>query len=177
MGKGNKFVNVLLVILVLVGVYYTYLGGFMAVEFKEAPYAGFNAVVVNESGYYQSDAGLLKVKNYLDLSSVEGYRHVKFFSGRDSFYGKGKYKSGVILDRVELLRVSESENYSIVKVPEKEYLISEFPYKNKMSTLVASYRINSFLDEELVRLNMTLNSTTQIHETFYRKIVYLFEID
>ncbi|NCN87085.1 hypothetical protein GW932_04580 [archaeon] len=177
MREKNGFFGIVLVILVLVLTYFIYLGGLNEISFNEKYYDNFTFVYTNVSGNYLLKNNLNLGDSFLNKSLIETDKYIWKFDSRDKFFGSGEYLKGVELDRVMIAKINDLENYSVENFRGKDYLVSEFPYKNKLSFLVSDYKVYSNLDKELSRRNYNLTSSTVIYDNVENKLIYLFDVN
>jgi len=174
-------VAVLLVTLVAV---YAYYGGFEKVEIKIERAGGETIVYEEMTGDYAKTGEVTNNKVYYALlnDSVETYKGIGIFYDDPKKVAKEnlRYEAGCILEnnidsaKLEILK----EKYKIKTLPEKEYLVSEFPFKGMMSVLVGIMKVYPAVDKYLEGKNIKkADAMMEIYDVPNKKLYYRMEME
>ncbi|MDA3836190.1 MAG: hypothetical protein PF542_01070 [Nanoarchaeota archaeon] len=172
MKKGMIF-SVLIGFVLIGFVYFIYLGGFMKVEYSPQNYK-FSAVSMNCSNAYFDDTCFDKLTLFLDENNVDSHKTLTIYDSQDGLFGKGCFDKAVVLDSVELSRL-QGFGYSVLNF-DKRYLVLEFPYKSRWSSLVSDYKVNRLTKEKFLEKDVLIKENLMIYDSVNSKLIYLLEV-
>ncbi len=143
-------------IVVIIAALFIYYGGLRRVDFSIAKQGGETLVYVEQTGDYSKSAGPID-KMYYSLLNEEG---IETFRGFGIYYDnpqkveKSRLRSevGNILEDPDPAILKKLEGrYNIKTLTEKEYIVTEFPYRGKMSVMMGIMKVypamNRFVKE------------------------------
>lgn len=165
MTKKRGVWGVFFVLLVVIFVYFLFLGVFDSVHYNEKYFENMSFVKKNDSSFYSNGFGLSDLNEKLNSYEVEGVSYV--FS---------ENYSGIFLDRVYLSKINKID-FDIEMVLEGDYLVYEFPYKNKMSFYLGRYKFGINLEDELDRRGYVLRDEFVIYDSIEEKLIYVVSFD
>ena len=133
-------------IVVIIAALFIYYGGLRRVDFSIAKQGGETLVYVEQVGDYSKSAGPID-KMYYSLLNEEG---IETFRGFGIYYDnpreveKSRLRSevGNILEDPDPAILKKLEGkYNIKTLPEKEYIVTEFPYRGKLSVIIGIMKV------------------------------------
>ena len=133
-------------VVVIVAALFIYYGGLRRVDFTVAKQGGETLVYVGQVGDYSKSAGPID-KMYYSLLNEEG---IETFRGFGIYYDnprkveKSRLRSevGNILEDPDPAVLEKLEGrYNIKTLPEKEYIVTEFPYRGKLSIMMGIMKV------------------------------------
>ncbi len=143
-------------VVAIVTALFIYYGGLRRVDFSIAKQGGETLVYVEQVGDYSKSAGPID-KMYYSLLNEEG---IETFRGFGIYYDnpqkveKSRLRSevGNILEDPDPAILKKLEGkYNIKTLPEKEYIVTEFPYRGKLSVIIGIMKVypamNRFVKE------------------------------
>ncbi len=169
-------------VVVIVAALFIYYGGLRKVGFNIVKQGGETLVYVEQTGDYSKSAGPID-KMYYSLLNEEG---IETFRGFGIYYDnpqkveKSRLRSevGNILEDPdpEILEKLEGK-YNIKTLPEKDYIVTEFPYRGKMSVMMGIMKVYPAM-KRFVRENGFDEDgwVMEIYDIPGKKIVYRKEI-
>lgn len=161
MNLGRGLVVLVLVALTLGSVYMYSLGAFNKIDFNEQYYEDIIFISSNYSNGYVNDPNVYEMQVYLNENGVEGYNYVL-----------GDDYSGVVLDSVMLDKL-KTLDYSIVSFGGRDYVVSEFPYKNHYSFYVGDLKDKYNVEQYENKMNISFDNRTVMYDSISEKIIYL----
>lgn len=173
-------VILLLIIALLAG--YAWLGGFNKVVVHKALQGGETVVYQSLTGDYKQSGSAMDSIYY----SLKNDYQIETFKGFGIFYDnpqkveKSKLRSeaGCIIEHTDTGRLPKlPENWKTKVLPEKEYLVAEYPYKGKMSVMASLMKVYPALNKytKAHKLN-TDGAVTEIYDIPAGKIYYRKEL-
>ena len=152
--------KIALIILGLVVIFlaalFIYYGGLRRVEFNIAKQGGETLVYVEQTGDYSKSAGPIDKMCYslLNEEGIETFRGFGIFYDNPQKVEKSRLRSevGNILEDPDPAILKKLEGkYNIKTLPEKEYIVTEFPYRGKLSVMMGIMKVypamNRFVKE------------------------------
>jgi len=135
--KKILFITVIVIVGILIGIY-AYLGGFTKVEVRIEEQGGEVLVYENMKGDYKNTGKVLEKIYYslLNDDKIETYKGFGYYLDNPDEVSKEDLRSeiGVILEPKDYDKIPELEKKYLVRTfPKKEYIVTEFPYKNMAS--------------------------------------------
>jgi len=143
-------------VVIILAALFIYYGGLRRVDFSIAKQGGETLVYVEQVGDYSKSAGPID-KMYYSLLNEEG---IETFRGFGIYYDnpqkveKSRLRSevGNILEDPDPAILKKLEGkYNIKTLPEKEYIVTEFPYRGKLSVIIGIMKVypamNRFVKE------------------------------
>ncbi len=178
-----KIVLIILgLVVVIASSLFIYYGGLKKVDFYIAKQGGETLVYVEQTGDYSKSAGPID-KMYYSLLNEEG---LETFRGFGIYYDnprkveKSRLRSevGNILEDPdpEILKKLEGR-YNIKILPEKEYIVTEFPYRGKLSVMMGIMKVYPAMNRYVKENGFDEDGwVMEIYDIPGRKIVYRKEI-
>jgi len=173
-------VIVLLIFALLAG--YAWLGGFSKVTVYKKVQGGETVVYHSLTGDYKQSAGAMddiyyRLKNDYQIETFKGFG---IFYDNPQKVEKSKLRSeaGCIIEHTDTSRLPElPENLKRKVLPEKEYLVTEFPYKGKMSVMASLMKVYPALNKYTKEHNLNPDgAVTEIYDVPAGKIYYRKEM-
>jgi uncharacterized protein (TIGR02588 family) len=172
-------IAVLAVVLVAI---YAYYGGFKKVSFRIENQGGETVVYENVAGDY-SQTGKVSDRIYYTLlneEKVETTKGIGIYYDNPKTVAKDKLRSeiGCIvenLDSVTLTRLAEK--YQVKTLPQSEFVVTEFPFKGKLSILFGIMKVYPALDKFSKERGYIESPITEIYDVPNKKIIYRKQID
>lgn len=174
-----KIVIIILVALIAIvfGVY-AYLGGFQKINFSIRDAGGEILVYENHIGEYKNTGPVMDKIYYslLEEEKIETYKGFGIYYDDPSKVDKTKLRAevGCILENPDdeiLERLSGK--YNIKTFPKGSYLVSDFPYKGKMSVIIGIMRVYPAMDKYIKEHNIAEDGfIMEIYDVPGKKIDY-----
>ncbi|MFP4060416.1 MAG: GyrI-like domain-containing protein [Bacteroidales bacterium] len=169
-------------ILIIIFAFYTYYGGFKIININTAEKGGEFIVYEEVTGDYKlSGAAMDRV--YYSLINDSGIETTKGFgiyydNPRKVEKSKLRSEAGCIIEEKDLEKLSNlPENFKTRKLPVKKYIVTEFPYKGKMSVMFSIMKVypalNKFSKEKGFNEE---GAVIEIYDVPNKKILYRKEI-
>ncbi len=169
-------------VVIILAALFIYYGGLRRVDFSIAKQGGETLVYVEQVGDYSKSAGPID-KMYYSLLNEEG---IETFRGFGIYYDnpqkveKSRLRSevGNILEDPDPAILKKLEGkYNIKTLPEKEYIVTEFPYRGKLSVIIGIMKVYPAMNR-FVRDNGFDEDgwVMEIYDMPGKKIVYRKEI-
>lgn len=161
---------------------YTFFGGFKKLEFVEEKQGGETLVYEELVGdYRQSAAGMDRVYySLLNDHKLETYKGFGIYYDNPQKVEKSKLRAdaGCIVEEADVHRIPELKDPFRVKVlPEKEYLVTGFPFKGKMSVMVGIMKVYPAMSQYIKKKGYSEEGfVMEIYDTPGKKITYRKEI-
>lgn len=159
-----------------------YWGAFKSIKFTVVEQGGETLVYENMTGDYRQ-SGVVMDKVYYSL--LNDY-NIETFKGFGIYYdnpqkvetSKLRSELGCIIEESDIHRVSELDgNFKIKSYPKGKYIVTEFPYKGKLSVMLGIIKVypalNKFVKENGFNEE---GAIMEIYDTPNKKIVYRKEI-
>jgi hypothetical protein len=181
--KTIKIILIVLAILIIALVaFYAYYGGFKKMNISVAKAGGEVLIYEKIQGDYKQ-SGVIMDKIYYALLNEDKIETIKGFGiyyDNPKKVKKSKLRSeaGYILEKKDLDKFPILENkYTIRPLLEKEYIITEFPYKGKTSTLLGIMKVYPALNK-FAKLNGYKEDSPvmEIYDVPNNKILYRKEL-
>jgi hypothetical protein len=144
-----KIMKVLLIlivcILIICVVVYTYYGGFKRLKIEIVKQGGEFVIYDTIVGEYRQ-SGIVMDKIYYSLLNdfkIETYKGYGKYFDNPKKVEKSKLRSeaGCIIEPKDVNNAKASSVYISKVLPEQRYIISEFPYKGKLSVLISIMKV------------------------------------
>lgn len=172
------FLIVILVILLSVVIFSIYYGVFKKVVIELKTQGGETLVYQEVKGDYRQSAAVSDNVYYTLLNDFK----ITTYKGFGIYYNipgtvpvdEMKSDVGSILEESDLDRVKEVEGKFLVKkYPRKEYIVTEFPIKGKLSFLIGVFKVYPVLNKYSRDNNFNENgSVMEIWDIPNKKIIY-----
>lgn len=178
----KTLIIVILSIVALVLIIYSYFGGFKKITTEISRQGGETVVYEEITGdYKQSGTVMDKVYYSLrDTDNIDTYKGFGIYYDNPQTTEKLKLRSeaGCIIEPDDVNKVSAiSGNFKVKVLPEKEYLIAEFPYKGKMSVMFGIMKVYPAMNKYAEKNNLPAEGpVTEIYDVPNKKIIYRKEI-
>ncbi|TVR75361.1 MAG: hypothetical protein EA408_00380 [Marinilabiliales bacterium] len=169
-------------VVVIVAALFIYYGGLRRVDFNIEKQGGETLVYVEQTGDYSKSAGPID-KIYYSLLNEEG---VETFRGFGIYYDnpqkveKSRLRSevGNILEDPDPAILKKLEGkYNIKTLPEKEYIVTEFPYRGKLSVMMGIMKVYPAMNRFVREKGFNEDGwVMEIYDIPGKKIVYRKEV-
>lgn len=166
-------VTLLVIILAVCGYY----GAFGKVEFRIEEQGGEVLVYENMLGDYSQTAEVTN-RIYYDLLNNEKIETTKGFgiyldNPQEVETSKLRSEVGCILDNPDSALIARlSEKYNIKILPVGNYVITEFPFKGKISILFGIMKVYPALHKFCEEHNISGGAIMEIYDVSNKKIIY-----
>ncbi len=180
-----KFMKILIIaiasILIICVVMYAYFGGFKRLRIQIAKQGGEFVVYDSIIGDYRQ-SGIVMDKIYYSL--LNDY-NIETFKGYGKYFDnpqkveKSKLRSeaGCIIEAKDVNNAKAMGIYKSKILPEQKYIISEFPYKGKLSVLFSIMKVYPALNKFSAKNGYDENGAIiEIYDIPNKKILYRKEI-
>jgi hypothetical protein len=151
--KTIKTILIVLAVLVIaLAAFYAYYGGFKKINVSVSKSGGDILIYEKIQGDYKQ-SGVIMDKIYyalLNEDNVETFKGFGIYYDNPKKVEKSKLRSeaGCILEKKDIDKLPMLENkYTIRTFPEKEYIITEFPYKGKASIFFGIMKVPPALNK------------------------------
>ncbi|MCL2028343.1 MAG: hypothetical protein FWG79_07645 [Bacteroidales bacterium] len=178
-----KIVLIILAVLVMLFVVvYAYYGGFKKVSFRIEHQGGETFVYENVIGDY-SQAGKVSDKVYYTLlndEKIETTKGIGIFYDNPQKVAKDKLRSeiGCVVENLDSVTLEKlAEKYHVKTLPQSEFVVTEFPFKGKLSVLFGIMRVYPALDRFSKEQGYVESPITEIYDIPNKKIIYRKQID
>ncbi len=178
----KTLIIIILSVIAVVLIVYSYFGGFNQVTANISLQGGETVVYEEITGDYKQ-SGTVMDKVYYSLRDTD---NIETFKGFGIYYDnpqtteKAKLRSeaGCIIEPGDVDKVNNiSGNFKVKVLPEKEYLIAEFPYKGKMSVVFGLMKVYPAMNKHAKKNNLPAEGpVTEIYDVPHKKIIYRKEI-
>jgi effector-binding domain-containing protein len=169
-------------ILVLIAIFVAYYGGFKKVDCRIEEQGGETLAYKEMKGDY-SKSGKLMDQIYYALLNDHGIETYKGFgiyydNPRETEKSKLRSEVGCIVEEKDQPKVAQlEEQFKIKTHPPKSYIVTEFPYKGKMSVLFGMMKVypalNTFVEKNGYNKD---GAVMEIYDVPNKKIVYRKEM-
>ena len=172
---------ILAVLVVLLIVIYAYYGGFKQISFRIENQGGETVVYENLTGDY-SQAPKVSDRVYYSLLNEEKVattRGIGIYYDNPKKVEKEKLRSeiGCIVENVDSATLTRwSEKYQVKTLPQSDFVVTEFPFKGKLSVLFGIIRVYPALEKFNKERGYTESPITEIYDVPNKKIIYRQEI-
>lgn len=172
------FLIVLVVIMLSIIVFSIYYGVFSKVVIEQKTLGGETLVYQEVKGEYKQSAAVSDNVYYTLLNDLK----ITTYKGFGIYYNipgtvpveEMRSDVGSILEDSDLDRVKDIEGKFLVKkYPRKEYIVTEFPIKGKLSFLIGVFKVYPVLNKYSSENNFNVNSPVmEIWDIPNKKIIY-----
>ena len=175
---------ILIVIVSLIAVFvllYAYYGGFKRLDIKITEQGGETVVYENITGDYRQ-SGVIADKIYYSLLNehkIPTYKGYGKYFDDPKKVEKEKLRSeaGDIIEKDDLDKLLLIEGkYEIKVLPKQKYIITEFPYKGKISVLISIMKVYPALGKYAEQNNLGDGAVIEICDVPNKKLMYRREI-
>ena len=170
------------VLAVLFVVVYAYYGGFKKVSFRIEHQGGETIVYENVTGDY-SQTGKVSDKIYYTLlndEKIETTKGIGIYYDNPKTVAKDKLRSdiGCIVENLDSVTLTGlTEKYQVKTLPQSEFVVTEFPFKGKLSILFGILKVYPALDKFCKEREYVESPISEIYDVPNKKIVYRKQID
>lgn len=161
---------------------YTYFGGFRKIRFRREKQGGETGVYRHAVGDY-SKSGEVVNDVYHRLLADENIPTAKGFGiyyDNPKKVEKSRLRSdlGCIVEGLDAGQIKAlSEKYDVMTLPEGDYMVTEFPYKGRMSVVMGMVKVYPALEKYCRGAGIPDESpVTEIYDVPRKKIVYRKQI-
>ena len=176
-----KIMKVILIIfailMVLLIVIYAYYGGFKKISFRIENQGGEVVVYENITGDY-SQSPKVSDRVYYTLLNDEKIETTKGFGiyyDNPKIVAKDKLRSeiGCIVENVDSATLARlAEKYQVKTLPQSEFVVTEFPFKGKLSVLFGVLKVYPALDKFNKQHGYIESPITEIWDIPNKKTIY-----
>jgi len=176
---------VLITFLILIALFliiYTYYGGFKKIDFVISEQGGETLVYENLTGDYKQSPVIMDKVYYslINNDKVETYKGFGIYYDNPKNVETSKLRSeiGCILEEKDSLKVNDLKSkYNIKTYPKGSYIVTEFPFKGKISVIIGLMKVYPSLTNYLKKQGYgEKGAVMEIYDTPNKKIVYRKEI-
>jgi hypothetical protein len=165
-------------VVIIMAALFIYYGGLRKVDFNIAKQGGETLIYEEQIGDYSKSAGPIDRIYYslLENEGIETFRGFGIFYDNPQKVEKSRLRSevGNILEDPDPAILKKLEGkYNIKTLPEKEYIVTEFPYRGKMSVMMGIMKVYPAMNRYLRENGYDENGfVMEIYDIPGRKIVY-----
>ncbi len=178
-----KIVLIVLATLIIALIaFYAYYGGFKNIHISISESGGEILIYEKIQGDYKQ-SGVIMDKIYnslLNEDKIETFKGFGIYYDNPQKVEKSKLRSeaGCILENTDIDKLSNLEKkYTIRTFPEKEYIITEFPYKGKISIFFSIMKVYPALNKFAKKNSFNEESAVmEIYDVPNNKILYRKEL-
>ncbi len=173
---------VLAIIAIAVFLFYAYYGGFKKINILISKSGGEVLIYEKIQGdYRQSGVVMDKIYNsLLNEDKIETFKGFGVYYDNPQKVEKSKLRSeaGCVLEKTDIDKLPILENkYTIRTFPEKEYIITEFPYKGKISIFFSIMKVYPALNKFAKQNGYNVETAVmEIYDIPNKKILYRKEL-
>jgi DNA gyrase inhibitor GyrI len=156
-----------------------WLGAFSKLEFQVKEQGGELVVYEDITGDYSKSAKVMdrvyySLLNDHAITTSRGFG-IYFDNPREVEKSKLRSQAGCIIEEADIEKISFLPVNSMV-LPAKNYLVTEFPYKNQASVIVALMKVYPAMNRYVQENNIRMGAVTEIYDIPNKKITYRAEI-
>lgn len=174
-----KIILIVLGVLIIAGVtFYGYYGGFIKPKISIITSGGETLIYEKIEGDYKQ-SGVIMDKIYYSLlneDQIETYKGFGIYYDNPQKVAVDKLRSeaGCILEEKDLAKLPElKKKYAIRIFPTTKYLVTEFPYKNKISVLFSLMKAYPALNKFALENHFSDDSAVmEIYDIPNKRIIY-----
>ncbi|MCD4747084.1 MAG: hypothetical protein K8R58_12375 [Bacteroidales bacterium] len=173
---------VLAILIIALTVFYAYYGGFKKIQISISKSGGEVLIYEKIQGDYKQ-SGVIMDKIYNSLlkeDKIETYKGFGVYYDNPRKVEKSKLRSeaGCILEKTDIDKLPILEKkYTIRTFPRKEYIITEFPFKGKISVFFSIMKVYPALNKFANKNGYNEESLVmEIYDVPNKKILYRKEI-
>ena len=178
-----KVVLIILAVLAVLFVFiYAYYGGFKKISFRIEIQGGEFVVYENVTGDY-SQTGKVSDRIYYALlndEKIETTKGIGIYYDNPKTVAKDKLRSeiGCIVENLDSVTLAGlTEKYQVKTLPQSEFVVTEFPFKGKLSILFGIMKVYPALDKFCKERGYAESPITEIYDIPNKKIIYRKQID
>lgn len=125
-------------------VFLTYMGTFQTIAISEKPLGPYYFIYKEMSGSDMGEIGTIttEIHQFLAYKEIEGAKPF------DVFYPEGsgsKTEIGFIINSQDTIRLGDRRGFQFKMIPEQTYMVTEFPFRNRLSFMIGYFKINPAL--------------------------------
>ena len=169
-------------ILIIIFIFYAYYGGFRKISITTSEEGGEYIVYEKVTGDYKL-SGEAMDRVYYSLLNEHGIETTKGFGiyyDNPQKVEKSKLRSeaGCIIEEKDLEKLQDlPESFKTRQLPVKKYIVTEFPYKGKMSVMFSVMKVYPVLNKFAKENNFSEDgSVMEIYDIPDKRILYRKEI-
>ncbi|MCL2597148.1 MAG: hypothetical protein FWD66_05725 [Paludibacter sp.] len=180
-----KIIKVILIIIAILAVVFivicSYYGGFKKITFRIENQGGETVVYENVTGDYSQSAKVSdRIYNtLLNDEKVETTKGFGIYYDNPQEVAKEKLRSeiGCIVENADSATLTRlAEKYQVKTLPQDDFVVTEFPFKGKLSILFGIMKVYPALDKFNKEHGYIESSITEIYDISNKKITYREEI-
>jgi effector-binding domain-containing protein len=178
----KTWLPIILILIIVLFAFFLYYGGFKKIEFKIDTNGGHTLLYEEVIGEYKQSGEVMDriYSKLLEHENIETFKGCGIYYDNPQKVEKSRLRSdiGCILEVVDSTTLVElSSRYKIKTIPEKEYIITEFPYKGSFSVFFSIMKVypalNKFIEENGYNNE---GPVIEIYDVPNKKILYLKEV-
>jgi DNA gyrase inhibitor GyrI len=169
-------------VIVLAAIFIAWYGGFKKVECRIEEQGGETLAYKEMKGDYSKSGRLMDEIYYalLNEHEVETYKGFGIYYDNPRETEKSNLRSdvGCIIEEKDHAKVAQLEDqFNIKTLPQKSYIVAEFPYKGKMSVFLGMMKVYPALDKFVGKNGYNKDGAVmEIYDVPNKKIVYRKEL-
>ncbi len=179
--KTALIIAALLMALVLL--VYTYFGGFRKIRFRREKQGGETGVYRHAVGDYSKSGEVVNdvYHRLLDGEKIPTAKGFGVYYDNPKKVEKSRLRSdlGCLVEGLDAGQVKTlEEKYDVMTLPEGDYIVTEFPYKGRMSVVMGVVKVYPALEKYCRAAGIPDESpVTEIYDVPGKKIVYRKQVD
>jgi len=176
-----KIIKVILIVFVVLAVsfvaVYAYYGGFKKISFRIENQGGETVVYEDVTGDY-SQAGRVTDKIYntlLNDEKIETTKGYGIYYDNPQQVAKEKLRSemGCIVEDIDSAALARLvEKYQVKTLPQSDFIVTEFPFKGKLSIFFAIMKVYPALGKFCEKQGYIESPIIEIYDMPNKKIIY-----
>jgi hypothetical protein len=168
---------ILAVLVILFVAIYTYYGGLKKISFSIENQGGETIVYENLTGDYSQSPKVSDKVYYalLNDEKIETTRGIGIYYDNPKKVAKEKLRSeiGCIIENIDSATLTKlTEKYQVKTLSESEFIITEFPFKGKLSVLFGIMKVYPALEKFSKGQGFAESPITEIYDVPNKKIIY-----
>ena len=168
---------VVAILVVLFIVIYAYYGGFKKISFKIENQGGELVVYESFTGDYSQTAKVGDKVYYalLNDEKLETFKGIGIYYDNPKKVEKSKLRaeSGCIVENTDSATIARlAEKYKLKTLPQSEFIVTEFPFKGKLSVLLGIMKVYPALEKFSEEHGYIESPITEIYDVPNKKIIY-----
>lgn len=175
-----KIIITLFIVVVLLVSFLAYMGMFKKVTVKIEKKGPYDFAFVEHIGDYSKvSEPMNKLDSYLRQAGFNPTVGIGVYYDNPKMVEKSKLRSevGSVIPTSELAKIEEKKNdFSFKKIAEAEYMVAEFPYRNKMSFLFAVIKVYPVLNKYISDNKYQSVPSIELYDMANKKINFLMEV-
>ncbi|MFO7864538.1 MAG: hypothetical protein R6U85_11095 [Salinivirgaceae bacterium] len=162
---------------------WAYFDGFRKIKITVAEQGGETVVYESITGDYRQSGAVMDKVYYTLLNDykIETYKGFGQYYDNPKLVDKTKLRSeaGCIIEPKDVQKLVQIDiPFRVKTIPVKKYMITEFPYKGKLSVMFGIFKVYPALEKFTMQNNHSIDgSIIEIYDVPGKKIMYRKEIE